>query len=244
MPHFYVKPENIIDNTFIIENEQAHYVAKVRRFGIDDTIMIFDGTGNSYEAKITAISKNSISGSILNSSYKLPKIIINLFTAIPKGERFEWLIEKCGEIGISQIVPINTKRSVTTSFSKHKLERFEKISIAASSQCGRNDIMKISEPLDFNTACKIAVENKNFISVLPWESQGDKTVLAKILKESKSANINIFIGPEGGFENEEIDFAMSLGIKPVSLGENILRVETAAIVASILTLNAFGLYGE
>ncbi|AKL98184.1 RsmE family RNA methyltransferase [Endomicrobium proavitum] len=235
MPHFYVKPENITDNNFLIEDEQAHYVATVRRFNVNDEIMIFDGLGNSYKAHISEISKGHISGKILSSSYKMPKLKINLYTAIPKGDRFEWLIEKAGEIGVAEIIPINTKRSVQASFSKNKLERYEKISIAASSQCGRNDIMKISEPVDFKTACANAAKDKNSLNILPWESADKNETLKNI---SGFTSVNIFIGPEGGFENEEAEFAKSLAIKTVTLGENILRIETAAIVASVLVLNS------
>ena len=95
MPHFYVKPENIKDNIFSIQEEQAHYLFNVRRFKVNDDIILFDGKGNSYTAKINSINKNKVSGHILSSSYKMPDFIINLYTCIPKGDRFEWLIEKC-----------------------------------------------------------------------------------------------------------------------------------------------------
>lgn len=242
MPHFYVKPENIKNDSFLIENEQAHYVSTVRRFKDGDEIMIFDGLGNSYKAQIVSTSKNSISGKILSSSYKMPDFKINLLTAIPKGDRFEWLIEKAGEIGISKIVPINTKRSVNTSFSKNKMERFTKISIAASSQCGRNDIMELTEPVDFQEACKQASAMNHFINIMPWESESSEMSLSNMIKGNKVPGGNIFIGPEGGFENEEVEFAKSLSIKTVSLGENILRVETAAIVSAVLVLNSFGVF--
>ena len=173
----------------------------------------------------------------------MPEFTVNLYTAIPKGDRFEWLIEKAGELGISEIIPINAKRSVNTSFSENKLERYEKISLAASSQCGRNDIMKINEPADFKKACQKAA-SENFTNIIPWESAGEESSsIADIFQKSGAKQgVNIFIGPEGGFENEEIDFAQNLGIKTVTLGENILRVETAAITASVLVLNALGTY--
>jgi 16S rRNA (uracil1498-N3)-methyltransferase len=237
MPHFYVNPKDIKEKTFLILGEQAHYVHNVRRSKPDDEIMIFDGLGNSYKAKISSINKNEIIGIIISSSYKMPNFIVKLYTSIPKGNRFEWLIEKCAEIGISEIIPINAKRSITTSFSKNKLERYEKISIAASSQCGRNDIMKINNPLNFKTACKNAILDKQFINILPWESE-NKIFLNDIFLKSAFTGTNIFIGPEGGFENEEAEFAKSLGIKTITLGNNILRVETAAIVTSILILNS------
>lgn len=247
MPHFYVNPENIKNDLFIMDNELAHYVSNVRRFAENDEIMIFDGLGNSYKAKITSVSKKKIEGKILSSSYKIPGFKVNLYTAIPKGDRFEWLIEKSGELGVSSIIPVNTKRSVTTSFSSNRSERYEKISISASSQCGRNDIMKISSPVDFCTACKQAVAQTDYLNILPWESAGESSSLneASLMKTVDGKNFsgaNIFIGPEGGFDNEEIDFAQSLGIKTVTLGDNILRVETAAIVTSVLIFNIFGVY--
>ena len=244
MPHFYVRPENINKNIFTIDAQQAHYISTVRRINIDDEIMIFDGLGNSYKAKITAASKTHIEGKILSSSYKMPAFSVNLYTAVPKGDRFEWLIEKSGELGIREIIPINTKRSVNMHFSENKLERYEKISIAASSQCGRNDIMKINRPIDFKMACEKAAVVSNFINIIPWESAGGETSLIENILQKSGAKqgANIFIGPEGGFENEEIGFAQNLGIKTVSLGENILRVETAAIAAIVLVLNYFGVY--
>jgi 16S rRNA (uracil1498-N3)-methyltransferase len=236
MPHFYVKPDDIKGQSFFISDEQAHYVINVRRFKPNDEIMIFDGLGNSYKAQVLSINKNEISGKIISSSYKMIVFKLHLYTAIPKGDRFEWLIEKCAEIGVSEITPINTKRSITTLFSKNKAERYEKISIAASSQCGRNDIMKINKPLDFRTACKNAAANKSLVNILSWESESH-ILLSETLATHSYTGSNIFIGPEGGFENEEVEFAKSLGIHTVTLGENILRVETAAIVASVLVLN-------
>lgn len=244
MPHFYVKPEHIQNDAFSMENEQAHYVYNVRRFEAGDEIMIFDGLGKAYKAKIISASKNRIEGKILSFSYNMPEFKINLFTAIPKGDRFEWLIEKAGELGISEIMPINTKRSVNTSFSHNKIERYEKISLAASSQCGRNDIMKINNPADFKDACKKVSENSDYLNILPWESERGKASLTNISGINKFSGANIFVGPEGGFENEEIEFAQNLGIKTVTLGANILRIETAAIVASVLVFNLFGVYNS
>jgi 16S rRNA (uracil1498-N3)-methyltransferase len=240
VPHFYVKPEYIKENTFTISGEQTHYISNVRRFKTNDTIMIFDGIGNSYKAKITSINKNKIMGNILSSLYKMPDFIVKAYTSIPKSNRFEWLIEKCAEIGVSEIAPINAKRTVNTSFSKSKSERYKKISVAASSQCGRTDIMKINEPLDFKTACKNAASDKNSINILSYESENSKSLINNIFKGKVKYNgCSIFIGPEGGFENEEVEFAKSLGIRTVTLGNNILRVETAVVVASTLILNFF-----
>jgi len=243
MTHFYVKPENIEKVSFIIRDEQAHYVYNVRRFKLNDEIMIFDGIGNSYRAKINYINKNLIMGNILHSSYKMPEFTIKLYISISKPNRFEWLIEKCTEIGASEISLINTKRSTNISFSTNKLKRYKKIAIAASSQCRRNDIIKINEPIDFRSVCKNIITEKDFINILLWENENNsesKTFISSTFKEKLKYNgINILIGPEGGFEKGEVGFAKSLGIQTVTLGDNILRVETAAVVAITLALNYY-----
>jgi 16S rRNA (uracil1498-N3)-methyltransferase len=236
MPHFYVEPENISGNFFLINGTQYHYVSNVHRFKINDEIMIFDGIGNSYKAKIISINKNKIIGHILSSSYKMPVFTIKLYTSVPKGKRFEWLIEKCAEIGVSKIIPINTRRSLKIFFSENKLERYKKISIAASSQCGRNDIMEISNVLNFKNACKAIYSIKNFMSILLWEKE-TSTTLNNFIQKPTYVGANIFIGPEGGFENEEIEFAKSLDIQTITLGNDILRIETAALISSALVLN-------
>jgi 16S rRNA (uracil1498-N3)-methyltransferase len=238
MPHFYVNPKDIKDKSFVIENEQFHYLSAVRRFSVGDEINIFDGLGNSYKARIDNIGKKSMQGTILSSkTLVLPETKISLYTAIPKGERFDWLIEKASEIGVSKIVPIIYVRSVVKELSENKLERYKKISISASSQSWRADIMPIEKPVKFNEIAEKISGKENTLNVLPWESEEEKNIL-DLLKENKDIkNINIFIGPEGGFDKTEIDIALKNDFKTVTLGKNILRVETAAIVAaSIITV--------
>ena len=240
MPHFYVNPKDIKDKSFIIENEQFHYLSNVRRFSIGDEINIFDGLGNSYKAIIDNIDKKSMKGTILSSkTLVLPDKNISLYTAIPKGERFDWLIEKASEIGISKIVPVIYVRSVVKELSENKLERYKKISISASSQSWRADIMPIETPVKFDEIVENVFNKENTLNILPWESEEDKNIVS-LLKENKDIkNINIFIGPEGGFDKTEIDIALKNNFKTVTLGKNILRVETAALVASSIVTTIY-----
>ena len=237
MPHFYVNPKDIKDKFFVIEDEQFHYLSTVRRFSVGDEINIFDGLGNSYKARIDSIDRTSMKGTILSSkTFVLPKIKISLYTAIPKGERFDWLIEKAGEIGVSKIVPLIYLRSVVKELSENKVERYKKISISASSQSWRADIMPIDKPVKFNEVVEKVSKEKDTLNVLPWESEENKNILGLLNENKDIKNINIFIGPEGGFDKTEIDLALQNDFRTVTLGKNILRVETAAIVASsILT---------
>jgi RsmE family RNA methyltransferase len=110
---------------------------------------------------------------ILFSLYKIPDFVIKVYTSIPKGNKFEWLIKKCDEMGVFEIVSINTKRSINSNFFKKTSQSNIKIFVAASSQCRRNDIMKINEFLDFKTACKNAYTDKNSINVLYYESENN-----------------------------------------------------------------------
>ena len=242
MPHFYVNPKDIKDKSFVIENEQFHYLSTVRRFSAGDEINIFDGLGNTYKARIDKIDRTTMKGTILSSkTFVLPKIKVSLYTAIPKGERFDWLIEKAGEIGISKIVPVIYLRSVVKELSENKIERYKKISISASSQSWRADIMPVDKPVKFNEAAEKVSREKDTLNVLPWESEENKKILSLLNENKDVKNINIFIGPEGGFDKAEIDVALKNNFKTVTLGKNILRVETAAIVASSILTSIYNL---
>ena len=240
MPHFYVNPKNIKDKIFVIENEQFHYLSNVRRFSVGDEINIFDGLGNSYKARIDNIDKKNMQGTILSSkTLILPNKKVSLYTAIPKGERFDWLIEKASEIGVSKVVPVIYLRSVVKELSENKIERYKKISISASSQSWRADIMPIETPVKFSEIAEKVFRQKNTLNVLPWESEQDKNILSLLNEKKDIKNINIFIGPEGGFDKTEIDIALKNDFKTVTLGKNILRVETAAIVASSIVTSIY-----
>ncbi len=235
MPHFYVNPKNINNNNFVVDNEQFHYLANVRRFNIGDIINIFDGLGNSFVAKIEKIEKKQMSGKIISSkTFQLPNKKISLYTAIPKGERFDWLIEKASEIGVFKIVPVIYERSIVKDFSENKMERYRKISMAASSQSWRADIMQIENPVKFLEILDILKEQEKSLNILPYESEEENNIIS--LKTSNIKNINIFIGPEGGFDNKEVEIAMNNNFKIVTLGENILRTETAALVSSSIVM--------
>lgn len=237
MPHFYVNPKDIKDNHFIVKDEQFHYLSTVRRFSVGDEINIFDGLGNSYKVKIDIVDKKQMKGTIISSkTLVLPSKKVSLYTAIPKGERFDWLIEKASEIGISKLVPIIYTRSVVKDLSENKIERYKKISISASSQSWRADIMPIENPQKFTEVINKLNNQKDTLNILPYESEENNTIYQTI-NNKNIKNINIFIGPEGGFDNTEIYLAIKNDFKIVTLGKNILRVETAGIVASSIVLS-------
>ena len=173
MPHYYINPKDIKDNSFIVKDEQFHYLSTVRRFSVGNEINIFDGLGNSYKARIDIVDKKQIKGTILSSkTLVLPNKKVSLYTAIPKGERFDWLIEKASEIGISRIVPTIYTRSVIKELSTNKIERYKKISISASSQSWRADIMPIETPKKFSAhALSKQLPFLDILCLIPFRSK-------------------------------------------------------------------------
>jgi 16S rRNA (uracil1498-N3)-methyltransferase len=238
MPHFYIEPSNINGNDFTMKGEQAHYIINVRRFNAGDEIKLFDGLGRSYRAIIITIERGELCGKILSSSFKEPAYRLCLYTAISKGERFEWLIEKCAELGATEIVPVIFERSVAHEVSSYRMDRYNKISQNASQQCGRADIMPVRTPRTFAEVCSSISPQKDTLNILPWESANLLTV-KEVLLGCPATCANIFIGPEGGFSIKEIELAKSKDFALVTLGENILRVETAALMASVLVKAVF-----
>jgi 16S rRNA (uracil1498-N3)-methyltransferase len=211
----------------------------VRRCKKGSVISLFDGTGKTYLGKIEDISKDKITGIMIKEQQADPlKARVTLFNSVPKGERFDWLIEKTAELGISRVVPMICSRSIIKEISDSKISRWRRLSESACQQCSRPDVMDIGQPAEF--AASLGAIKPDELSIIGWESEGLGTLKKALKQKSKFNRVNIFIGPEGGFEPREIEVAKDKGVVPVSLGNRILRVETAGIVASILVLNAYG----
>lgn len=241
MPHFYIPPENVSGGKFKLVGDEAHHLLDVKRCRPGDAVELFDGTGKNYTARVDSVAEGSVYGTIISETQgRRPYVELMLYTAVPKGERLDWLIEKAAELGAAAVIPVITARSVAKELSPNKLERWKRLSTAASKQCGRSDVMEIRAPAQLGEA--FGGLKPGSLSVIPWESQGTGSLssLAGRIKTSKA--VNIFIGPEGGFTPREIELAKSAGVVPVTLGANILRVETAGLLAAVLALSAAGEY--
>lgn len=213
-----------------------HHLVHVRRVKVGDEIRLFDGEGRSYVGIIEEIATYEIKGTIKKELDSIvPKVKLNFYHAVSKGERFDWLIEKLAELGVSMVVPLITERSVVKKISESKVSRWRRISIAASKQCSRADIMAVREPALFRDASNEVVPN--ITSIIPWEGEATKGLNEVITEDKKE--YNVFIGPEGGFTTREIERAQRSGFIPVTLGKRILRVETAGLLSTFMILNRF-----
>ena len=218
-----------------MSEEHIKHIVYVLRAKKGDLFKIFDGSGKEYVIKADVVKKNRVTGKIIevSSPEREPACQIVLCQSIPKGQKMDLIVRKATEIGVFEIQPVITKRSLKV-LSESKLKRFEMISQSAIEQSGRLKPVKINPPLTLNEILKkISPPDKGIIFCCTEESKKIKKVLKELNYDGK---IFIFIGPEGDFTQEEIDLSKTFGIIPASLGPRILRTETAgpAVLSIIL----------
>ena len=232
MERFFLNQKITQGQTITIEDaEIVHKISHVLRAKIGDEFKIFNGTGSEYLAKISAISKNAVALSVdaTSNTNTESKIELNLYCGLIKKNRFETILEKCTEIGVTGFFPIISKRAVVQIESSP--ERWEKIIIEAAQQSGRTMIPKLHAPKNLSDMFEILKEDNAQI-ILASEAGGSQDVHVELQKLDISKPINLFIGPEGGWSPEELEEFKKLKAITVNLGERILRAETAAMVFS------------
>lgn len=231
MPRFFTK--NINENTAVIEGEDVSHISRVLRMTEGEELTLCDGEGNDYTCKITEITKKSITCEVLSKikNQSEPECRVTLFQALPKGAKMEYIIQKCVEIGVCEIVPMMTRRVIGKPSDKG--ERWNKVSEEAAKQSGRGIIPKVLPPVSFKEALE---QMKNCdLSVMPYECE-QETHLLDVLRGKTPKTVGIMIGPEGGFDPDEVAAVQKEGIKTVTLGKRILRTETAglSVVSNIM----------
>lgn len=243
MPKYFTEPENIKDGFIEIFSDEAKHILNVMRMEIGDTLTICDGQSNDCLCRICETGKNCLKAKIeeTTKSESEPKTKITLYQGLPKSDKMELIIQKCVEIGVCRIVPVITERAVVKiekgAKEDKKTERWQKIAESAAKQSGRGIIPAVERPMKFKDAIEEAVKNGE--AIIPYENEKDRG-LKEFVKNSKAENIGIFIGPEGGFDTKEIEFAVENGVMSVTLGKRILRTETAGIVTSAIVLYELG----
>lgn len=253
MDRFFVEPEhlNLDDKTLYIDGEDVKHISKVLRYGQGDEIEVCDSNGHEYICRIESIDKTRIDLSIVDEVYinRESRIRVSLYQGVPKSTKMEIILQKLTEAGVDEIVLVNTKRSVVNikgDKADKKFDRWERIIYEAAKQCKRGLIPKLRGILSFKEALEDM--GKNDINICPYEvekSLGIKEALQtgqvkKILENKDEVRVGIFIGPEGGFAEEENEMVKAAGIASVTMGPRIFRTETASIVATAITLYELG----
>jgi len=230
MKRFFIETKSIKGNKIIIHGNEAHHIKDVIRLKVGDRFQGFDGSNKAYTLCVTKVA-DAIEAEIEKVSETkigIPKIL--LACALPKKSKIDYIVEKVTELGVSEIVPMITERTlikIDEDRKGAKQERWNKIAIEASKQCGRDVLPKIHNLMRFKDAVKLAKASKYQKMILPCLCEGNR--LLSDLFSTKVKDIAIFIGPEGDFTNREIDYARENNFELVSLGPLILKVETACI---------------
>ena len=232
-------PDQIHDKSFTLLKSEARHAALVLRKKPGDIIDFFDEKDLSYQGRITSVGPDRVEGVIISQEKAALGLGIQLVLcqALIKGPKWDWLVEKASEIGVSTLVPLITARTVVKPSRETPHERWKRIALAASKQCGRSDVMKVEAPISFTEAISNLPEKS--LALIPWEKESTKTIRQAV---STSTAVYIFIGPEGGWETSEVDLAIRHHAIPVRLGPTLLRSETAGLVAATLVLSKCGVY--
>jgi 16S rRNA (uracil1498-N3)-methyltransferase len=231
MARFYV-PQPWIENGMVkIEGDEVKHIRKVLRLKTGDGIVVFDGLGKELEGTIIEERLSSIVIRIQNifSSERDSPLEVTLAQSLLKGEKMDYLIQKATELGVKEIIPFFSSRSVPFLEKSRRLKRhhrWEKIAVEASKQCGRGVVPKIEFLQDYSDMLQMA--STEDLRLILWERDGVK--LKEVLERSKEKRkIFFIIGPEGGFNQLEVDETKKAGFTPVTLGRRILRAETASL---------------
>lgn len=243
MYNFFLDKERFDGCYYHLTGKDYNHAKNVLRLKVGEQVLI-SAEEKCALCEISKITDCEILLSVLENDYldtNLP-VKVYLFQGIPKSDKMELIIQKSVELGAEAIVPVNTARCIVKIEEKKKASktaRWQAIAESAGKQSKRTSIPKVYEPMDFKNALDFC--NDFDMILVPYENQlgmlGTKDALKIVKKDMK---IGVFIGPEGGFEQSEIDFAVSRGAKIISLGKRILRTETATIT----TLSMLMLYAE
>ena len=233
MHHFFVTPEQVKENQIWIEGSDVNHIKNVLRMKIGEELHISDGDNKKYLCEIQSFDVTGVCLGIkeeLLCDTELPSKIY-LFQGLPKSDKMELIVQKAVELGVYEIVPVATKRAVVKLDDKKatkKVERWNSIAEGGAKQSGRNVIPKVKEVLSYKEALQYAKQLD--VVLIPYElAEGMDETRRIVGRITPGQSIGIFIGPEGGFEVEEVELAVKGGAKAVTLGKRILRTETAGL---------------
>ncbi len=239
MHHFFVDSSQINDEYVDITGSDVNHIKNVLRMKIGEEILVSNGVDKDYYCKIQEMSEELIRAEVLNVDYEGSELDCEfyLFQCLPKSDKMELIVQKAVELGAKEIIPVSSKRAIVKLDAKKadsKVKRWNAISESAAKQSRRVIIPKVNEVLSFKEA--LAYSKELDMNIIPYENYKDMTETRAVVEKIKPGmKIGIFIGPEGGFDESEVDMAVENGIERISLGKRILRTETAGMaILSIL----------
>jgi 16S rRNA (uracil1498-N3)-methyltransferase len=237
MHRFFIPPEGFKNELILFPAESTHQIRNVLRLRVADLVIVLDNSGWEYEVVLRQMDKQQVTGEVLakRPSANEPTVQLTLYQSLMKRDKFEWVLQKGTEIGVSHFVPLVTQRSLLqkVDIKSRKLSRWQKIITEAAEQSHRGRIPTLQTPV---TLAQALAKHPPQPGLIAWEETKDVTLREALAAGKRPSAISLFIGPEGGFAAEEIIAAQTAALIPITLGKRILRAETAALVASALIL--------
>ena len=233
MYRFFVEQSQIGEETITITGEDVNHIKNVLRMKVGETILVSDGEDREYICKISDFNNDEVQAKIedINGETRELPIEVTLFQALPKGDKMETIIQKMVELGVCEIAPVSTKRCIVKLDAKKaesKVRRWNAIAESAAKQSKRGIIPKVLMPVNFAQALDRAKEMD--MVLIPYEEAENMSITREVFSEIKTGmKIGIFIGPEGGFTESEVEEAKKIGARAITLGRRILRTETAGM---------------
>jgi len=236
MPRFYIPFKLAIGASITLPDKVAHH-CHVLRLGAGDLIVLFNGEGGSYVASLTALEKKRVTAEVKTFDPHEVELnyAITLAQALPEASKMDWIIEKAVELGVTGIQPLTTQRCVTRLSDERAEKRrvhWQAIIESASEQCGRNRLAHLGNHHSLNIWINQQDLHRRLIL-----SPGAEQSLSDWARHHPAQAVTLMIGPEGGFTGQELQLAINQGAIPLSMGERVLRTETAGLCA-ITILNS------
>lgn len=244
MHRFFIPPD-CIGNTGRVRfpKETTHQIRRVLRLKTENQVIVLDNQGNEFQIRLTRLGDQEGEGEIIEkrNADGEPFHQISLYLSLSQRQKFEWTLQKCTEIGINNIIPMVTSRCLVQDKedNQKRIARWQRILQEAAEQSGRGLIPGICPPFGFKQAIE-TIQQSDVLGILFWEKEKALRLKEFLKGVDPKRKIGLVIGPEGGFSEDEVRFADENGIQSVSLGRRILRMETAAIVASALVFYELG----
>ncbi len=243
MHRFFVPPTCLDKNSVYFPMEISRQISTVLHLRAEQRVVVLDNAGSEYEVELEIVAPRTTQGRILASRLAggEPRTHLSLYLSLAQREKFEWMLQKCCEVGAAEFIPVITSRGLVQSpeESRSRLERWQRILQEAAEQSGRGRIPTLTAPLRWEDALR-HFQARSAPGLIAWEGEKIFSLAAALaqtgLKTDPDPRLALFIGPEGGFSEAEIAQARAAGLAVVTLGRRILRMETAAVVATAMAL--------
>lgn len=236
MPRFFI--DGTADGRAYIAGADALHIAKALRMRPGEALTLCDGKGTDFEGVLETVTDRQVTVRITVSrpSQAEPTLAVTLYQGLPKGDKMDWIVQKAVELGVTAVVPVATRRSVARLEGKadKKQERWQRIAAEAAGQCGRGILPAVERPLSWNQA----LSRLSGEPALVFYEGGGRPLRERVTPSTR--RLSVFVGPEGGFDPEEIDAFRRQGGGVATLGPRILRCETAPLAALTLLMHLSG----